>query len=178
VDCGEKAAGKKAAWKLHGWQPGATRQGNFMFTLCSDYRDMSRGPILIPPMLIPQILIPVLMAAFLGGCGEPAGTAAVVTIGALNLGTIPVMQRTPIDAWWSYTHDQDCSVVRWDRGLSYCRPVEPPPTAPPFCSFSLAGVDCWSDPVSLSNRPRELADGALALTPAQEANRTRTWPEF
>jgi hypothetical protein len=49
---------------------------------------------------------------------------------------------------------------------------------PPFCSRSLAAVDCWNEAASLSNRPRQLADGARSLTRAQEANRTRTWPEF
>jgi hypothetical protein len=137
-----------------------------------EYRDMSRGLTLIP------MLIKLLPIGLLGGCGEPIGTTVVSSLLAVSLGPIPVIQRTPFDAVWSIHTGQDCSVVRWDKGLSYCRPVELPPVPPPFCSRSLGGVDCWADPASLGNRPREMADGARSLTPAQEAHRTRTWPEF
>jgi hypothetical protein len=120
------------------------------------------------------ILIPVLL---LGACGVPVAepTGALLVI---NLAAIPIMQRTPFDAIYSAIHDQDCSVVRWDSGLSYCRPIEPPPTPPPFCSRSLGQTDCWADPASLTNRPHEQADGPRTLTPAQEADRIRTWPVF
>jgi len=125
------------------------------------------------------ILIPVLISLLLGGCGEPVGTTVVSALGAINLGPIPVIQRTPFDAAWSIATGQDCSVVRWDRGLGYCRSVEPPPVPPPFCSRNLGGtVDCWLEPATLSNRPRELADGPRTLTPAQEVHRTRVWPVF
>ena len=132
---------------------------------------MSRALILIP------MLIPVLIPGLLTGCGVPVTepTGALVFV---NIAAIPIMQRTPFDAAWSIATGQDCSVVRWDKGLSYCRKLEAPPVPPPFCSRSLGGVDCWADPASLSNRPRELADGARSLTPAQEAHRTRTWPVF
>lgn len=123
------------------------------------------------------IPFPFLGMALLAGCGvppaEPLGAVFV-----LNAAAIPVIQRTPIDAIYSVITGQDCSVVRWDRGLSYCRPMEAPPTPPPFCSRSLGGVDCWRDPALLANRPHELADGPRALTAAQEADRTRRWPIF
>lgn len=125
----------------------------------------------------PLILFPLLCTSLLAGCGfsplDPIGP----TIG-LTAAAIPVIRRTPLDAVYSLATGQDCSVVRWDRGLGYCRTMEPPPPVPPYCSRSLAGVDCWRDPVLLANRPHELADGPRQLTAAQEANRTRRWPMF
>ena len=73
---------------------------------------------------------------------------------------------------------RDCSLVRWDRGHGFCRPPDLPPAPPPFCSRSLAGVDCWAEPAALVNPPRGLADGPRGLTEAQETNRTRIWPRF
>ncbi len=49
------------------------------------------------------------------------------------------------------------------------------PETPPFCTRSLANVDCWANPAALADHPRGVADGPLTLTPAQEANRTRPW---
>ncbi len=123
------------------------------------------------------ILIPFLWTALLGGCAAGEVVAGGATMGG-TVAAIAVFQRTPIDAVYSLVSGRDCSVVRWDRGLSYCRAEEPPPVPPPFCSRSLGGVDCWRDPTSLANRPRELADGPRTLTAAQEAHRTRRWPFY
>ena len=69
-------------------------------------------------------------------------------------------------------------MVRLDQGKSYCRPVEPPPEPPPYCTRSLGVADCWRDPASLPDHPPEMADGPRTLTPAQEADRTRGWPSL
>jgi hypothetical protein len=63
--------------------------------------------------------------------------------------------------------------VRLDEGKSYCRPVELPPVAQPYCTRSLGVADCWADP---AGHPPALGDGPSTLTPAQEADRTRRWP--
>ena len=60
--------------------------------------------------------------------------------------------------------------------LPACRPEEPPPPAPKFCTRSLGVVDCWVDPAALSDQPHEVADGPRVLTPLQEADRTKRWP--
>lgn len=95
-----------------------------------------------------------------------------------GIGSIAVIQRSPFDAVYSVLSGRDCSIVRWDQGKSYCRPVEPPPETPPFCTRSLGVADCWLDPASLPDQPRPLADGPSTLTPAQEADRTRRWPNL
>lgn len=62
--------------------------------------------------------------------------------------------------------------------LPGCASVEPPPTAPPYCTRTLGKVDCWRQPPLAIPLPPGLADGPTELTPAQEANRTRRWPEL
>lgn len=144
-----------------------TAHDNEMFTFLRDIRDMRHR----------MILMPFLSMSLLMGCGVPP-MEPVGAVVAATMASIPVIQRTPFDAVYSVIAGQDCSVVRWDRGLGYCRPTEPPPAPPPYCSRSLGAVDCWRDPALLANRPRELADGPRQLTAAQEADRTRGWPIF
>jgi hypothetical protein len=117
------------------------------------------------------------MLLLLAACGatpEQALTGAA----ALGIGSIAVIQRSPLDAVYSTVTGRDCSIVRLDQGKSYCRPVEPPPETPPYCTRSLAVADCWQDPASLPDHPPELADGPRTLTPAQEADRLRRWPNL
>jgi hypothetical protein len=117
-----------------------------------------------------------LLVVLLAGCGSPE---QVATVGAgVTVGSIAVIQRSPLDAVYSAVTGKDCSIVRMEQGKSYCRPVEPPPEAPPYCTRSLGVVDCWRDPASLPDRPPEVADGPSVLTPQQNANRTRRWPDL
>lgn len=118
-----------------------------------------------------------LFLVLLAGCGITPEQAATVGVG-VTVGSFPVLQRSPVDAVYSAVTGKDCSIVRMEQGKSYCRPVEPPPESPPYCTRSLGVVDCWRDPASLPNRPPEVADGPHVLTPEQEANRTRRWPDF
>ncbi len=108
----------------------------------------------------------------LPGCTpESAGAFA-----AANAASVAVFRRAIPDLVVSGVTGRDCSVVRLEQGKPYCRPPEPPPDAPEFCTRSLGVVDCWADPAALTDRPRGVADGPRALTPAQEADRTRRWP--
>jgi hypothetical protein len=117
-----------------------------------------------------MLLLPLLVP--LGGCGADPVTLTSVVVGTAA-GSVAVIQRTPVDALYSLVTGRDCSVVRLDQGLSYCRPVEPPPVPQPYCTRSLGVADCWADP---AGQPPQQADGPAGLTPAQEANRTRRWP--
>jgi hypothetical protein len=111
----------------------------------------------------------------LAGCGVSANLAAVVGVAA-TAGTVATIQRTHFDAVYSLLTGRDCSMVRQDEGKTYCRPVEPEPEPPPFCTRSLGAVDCWQDRGTVPGQPRGVADGPSVLTPAQEADRVRTWP--
>jgi hypothetical protein len=144
---------------------------------------MRRMRSLLPPPVLARVLAPppfaLLLFApllFFGGCasaGPTAGALAVVDVAA-----IPILHRDILDTLYSAVSGRDCSVVRLDQGQSYCRETEPPPVRPAFCTRSLAAVDCWANPEALPGHPREVADGPRVLTPAQEANRTRRWPDF
>ena len=116
------------------------------------------------------LLLPPLLCA----C-DPAGAGVATAIG---LGSVAVIGRTPVDAAVSVASGRDCSVVRLDRGQSYCRPEEPPPPPQPYCTRSLGAVDCWRAPPLALPMPRGVADGRTALTEAQEAHRTRRWPNL
>jgi hypothetical protein len=118
-----------------------------------------------------------LLLLMLAGCAatpEQLATGAA----AVGVGSIAVIQRSPLDAAYSVLSGKDCSIVRLEQGKSYCRPVEPPPQPLPYCTRSLGVADCWQDPASLPDDPSPLADGPNTLTPEQEADRTRRWPNL
>jgi hypothetical protein len=89
--------------------------------------------------------------------------------------TVATIGRSPADAVYSLVTGRDCSVVRLDEGKSYCRPVDPPPEPPTFCTRSLGAVNCWANPGSLPGRPTPVGE-APAMTAEQEAYRVRSWP--
>ncbi len=111
----------------------------------------------------------------LGACGVSENLAATMAVGA-NVVSVAAIQRTPADAVYSWWTGRDCSIVRLDRGLEYCRPVDPAPLMPPFCTRSLGVVDCWANPADMPGGVRGVADGPAGLTAPQEADRVRTWP--
>ena len=110
----------------------------------------------------------------LGSCA--AGTVVPV-VGGFGI-DIAVFHRDLFDMLVSGLSGRDCSVVRLDRGESYCRPIEPPLPPIPYCTRSLGVVDCWADPEAMPYIPPEVADGPRTLTPAQERNRIARWPDL
>jgi hypothetical protein len=107
-------------------------------------------------------------------CGCVPATVFPLTAG---LGAeVAVFHRTVPDLIYSGITGKDCSLVRLDENKSYCRPVDPPVPAQPYCTRSLARVDCWADPQNLGNRPPEVAQGPRELTPEQNRVRLARWP--
>jgi hypothetical protein len=124
-------------------------------------------------MPIRRLLPPLVL--LLAGCDATASSLGLGAA-AVNIGVVPVLHRDLFDVAYSAITGRDCSAVRLDRGQTYCRPLEPLPAPPVYCTRSLANVDCWSDPSAAPWFPPPVADGPRQLTPAQEADRTRTWP--
>ncbi len=118
-----------------------------------------------------------LLAALLpAACAGTPWTEPVAAVGGAELASVMIFKRDMFDVVWSTITGKDCSIVRLDRGETYCRPTEPPPPLPPYCTRSLGDVDCWTSPAVLPNPPPGVADGPTQLTPEQEANRTHGWP--
>lgn len=117
-------------------------------------------------------LVALLLLLLLPGCqASPVELTSVV--GGVTVGSVAVLQRTPVDAVWSLVTGRDCSAVRLEQGKTWCRHTKPPPQPPPYCTRSLGTVDCWADP---KDKPPQVADGPHTLTPEQDANRKRGWP--
>ncbi len=102
----------------------------------------------------------------------------VVAVGAADLASVATFHRSTFDLAYSAVTGRDCSVVRLDRGQRYCKPKEEPPQNPPYCTRSLGTVDCWADPLALTNLPAEVADGPRTLTRQQEQDRSARWPNL
>ena len=111
----------------------------------------------------------------LAGCGMSENLTAAVAVGA-SVGSVATIHRSPADAVYSWWTGRDCSIVRLDEGKSYCRPTEPKPEPPVFCTRTLGSVNCWQNASAAPGSPRGVADGPTGLTAEQEADRVRTWP--
>lgn len=111
----------------------------------------------------------------------PRAILAWVTVGCVG-GCVPVFHRSLPDLVYSGVTGRDCSMVRLDRGESYCLPVAPPPPPQPYCTHSLAGIDCWAQPERMQNLPPQVAelpnDPAVhqGLTTEQNRGRLARWP--
>ena len=125
---------------------------------------------------IALLLIPLLCAfalPWLSGC-----TAGVVLPVAGGLGAdIAILHRSVPDTIYSALTGRDCSVVRLDRGESYCKPVDPPVAPVPYCTHSLGRVDCWAHPEQIPGIPAQVAQGPHELTPEQDRIRLARWPQ-
>lgn len=109
---------------------------------------------------------------WLAGC-----VSATVAPVAAGLGAdIAIFHRSLPDMLYSALTGRDCSVVRLDRSESYCRAVDPPVPPGPYCTRSLAGVDCWANPERMPGIPVQVAQGPHELTPEQERARLARWP--
>lgn len=119
--------------------------------------------------------LPLLLLLAMSGCHFLH--AAVPPLLGAEVASVMLFQRGLVDIAVSTVSGQDCSLVRLDRGLSYCRPQDPPPPPPLFCTRSLGVPDCWANPEALTGGANRIAD-SKPPSPAQEAYRTRRWPGF
>lgn len=71
---------------------------------------------------------------------------------------------------------RDCSIVRLDRGQTYCAPRDPTPPPQPFCTRTLGVANCWADPALLPPDQHELGD-TPPPTEDQIRYRTARWPK-
>ncbi len=112
------------------------------------------------------------LALSLGGCVMPTVLPVAAGLGA----DVAILHRTVPDALYSALTGKDCSLVRLDRGESYCKPVAPPVPPLPYCTRTLGQVTCWAAPEAMPGIPVEVAQGPRALTPEQDRARLARWP--
>ncbi|MCO6418576.1 hypothetical protein JYK14_20785 [Siccirubricoccus sp. KC 17139] len=121
-----------------------------------------------PCFLLPLLLLPACEAA----------VPLTAGLGVAHVASVTIIGRTLPDAAVSLVSGRECSSVRLERGLSYCRTEELPPEPPPYCTRSLGRVDCWRSPPLAVPRQVGVADGRTSLTALQEAHRTRRWGDL
>ena len=114
-----------------------------------------------------MILAALLLLPMLAGCQ----TAAVAPLLAAEAVSVMVLGRGIGDIAVSAISGQDCSIVRLDRGQTYCAPRNPP-IRTAYCTRSLGVPDCWAAP------PLQppLADAPPA-TEGQIRYREARWPK-
>ena len=110
-------------------------------------------------------VVPVL--ATLAGCAQPTGALL-----AADAASVVVFGRGIVDIGVSAISGRDCSVVRLDRGLTYCAPRDGP-VPDRYCTRTLGSVDCWA--------ARDAIRPGVADTPipsrTQQNYREAPWPK-
>ena len=116
------------------------------------------------------VIVPV--CAGLAGCANAAPAAALL---AAEGASVAVFGRGIVDIAVSAISGRDCSIVRLDKGQTYCEPIDRP-NPEPFCTRSLGVVDCWNPVIAAS-----LARPGVGDTPppnlAQDKYRRARWPK-
>jgi hypothetical protein len=115
------------------------------------------------PLLLPLLLL-------------TACEHAAVAVGAVELTSVALLGRGVVDIGVSAVTGKDCSIVRLDRGLTYCAPAERLPASPPFCTNTLGNVQCWANPEAFAILPHQLAD-APSPNAEQVRNINARWPK-
>lgn len=90
--------------------------------------------------------------------------------------SVVVFGRGVTDMGVSAVTGRDCSIVRLDKGQTYCAARYEAPRPQPFCTRSLARVDCWEDPALLPRQQPEVAD-TPPPTDEQVRYRQTRWPK-
>ncbi|GAB6054040.1 hypothetical protein JCM17960_28600 [Magnetospira thiophila] len=83
-------------------------------------------------------LMLVVALVLLSGCSNQ--------FGGLEVGTVMVTDKTVGDHVISWASGKDCSTVRWEQGMTYCKEDEPRPEAAVFCYETLGDVVCYDRP--------------------------------
>lgn len=90
--------------------------------------------------------------------------------------SVVVFGRGFVDLGVSAVSGRDCSIVRLDRRQTYCAPRDPPFDEGPYCTRSLARVDCWVDPATLPPGSGPVGDTPPPTREQLEYRRAR-WPK-
>jgi hypothetical protein len=87
--------------------------------------------------------------------------------------SVAVFGRGVLDLGYSAVSGRDCSVVRLDKGQTYCAPTAPPPPER-LCTRTLGTVDCWTEGAIAG---RNSGGDTPPPTIAQQRYRSARWPK-
>ena len=107
-----------------------------------------------------------LLLLALAGCVE----ALPITLG-VDLASVTVLGRGVGDIAVSAITGRDCSIVRLDKGQTYC--AREPSFREAYCTRTLARVDCWAAPPPFGT----LVADTPPPTPAQQRYQLARWPK-
>lgn len=97
-------------------------------------------------------------------------------LAGVDVVSVVVFGRGVGDIGVSALSGRDCSVVRLERGQTYCAALEAAPGPGLVCTRSLGTVDCWEDPAKLPGQYSSVGD-TPPPTAAQERYRRAPWPK-
>lgn len=105
-----------------------------------------------------------------------SGCAGAGVYAGVEVASVAVLGRGVGDLAVSAVTGRDCSIVRLDKGQTYCAARNQTPPPQPFCTRTLGTVNCWSDPGLLPPGQQEVAD---TPPPTEEQIRYRNarWPK-
>lgn len=114
-----------------------------------------------------------LLLLLAGLCGCEAATGALA---GAELASVTVLGRGVVDIGVSAVSGRDCSIVRLDRGDTYCAARFPSEQPQPFCTRTLGTATCWENPALLAAPQSELGD-TPPPTEDQLRYRAARWPK-
>ena len=115
-----------------------------------------------------------LLLARLSACAYPA--APLSALAGAELASVTVLGRGLVDIGVSAVSGRDCSIVRLDRGETYCAARFPAEQPQPFCTRTIGTVTCWENPALLPAPQTELGD-TPPPTEDQLRYRAARWPK-
>jgi hypothetical protein len=119
-------------------------------------------------------VIALLLLAGLTGCA--GWEAPVGALAGAELASVTVLGRGLLDVGVSAISGRDCSIVRLDRGETYCAARFPAEQPQPFCTRTIGTVTCWENPALLPAPQSELGD-TPPPTEDQLRYRAARWPK-
>lgn len=104
------------------------------------------------PLIRLRVAAAIMLCLMAGGC-----------VAAIGAGTVAATDKTPVDHLVSLVTGKDCSVIRQNRGLTYCVEDEVTPPVRVHCYPTLGEVSCYAKPDPFPGGQRELGSAqALA----------------
>ena len=85
-------------------------------------------------------------------------------VAAAGAGSVVVTDKTPIDHIYSLVTGKDCSLVRKEKGLTYCIEDEKAPPMPVHCYSTLGVANCYTQPDPYPGKKRRLGSDGPAAT--------------